>query len=53
MSQKLVFSEICGGISNFILNTALTIKMESKNKGLEDDVPFQTGDFQVRLISKV
>ena len=41
MSQKLVFSEICGGISNFILNTALTIKMESKNKrlGLEDDVP--------------
>jgi len=44
----LVFSEICGEMSHFILKTALTTKMESKNKGLEDDVPFQTGDFQVR-----
>jgi len=29
------------------LNTSLKINMEPKNGGLEDDFPFQTGDFQV------
>ena len=28
-------------------NTPLKINMETKNGGLEDDFPFQTGDFQV------
>ena len=27
--------------------TPLKINMEPKNEGLEDDFPFQTGDFQV------
>ena len=27
--------------------TPLKINMEPKNGGLEDDFPFQTGDFQV------
>ena len=27
--------------------TPLKMNMEPKNKGLEDDYPFQTGDFQV------
>ena len=27
--------------------TPWTINMEPKNGGLEDDLPFQTGDFQV------
>ena len=29
------------------LYTPWNINMEPKNGGLEDDVPFQTGDFQV------
>ena len=28
-------------------DTPLKINMEPKNAGLEDDFPFQTGDFQV------
>jgi len=28
-------------------DTPLKINMKPKNEGLEDDVPFQTGDFQV------
>ena len=32
-------------------DTPSKIKMEPKNKGLEDDFPFQTGDFQVSHIT--
>ena len=31
----------------FKKDTPLKINMEPKNEGLEDDFPFQTGDFQV------
>ena len=31
--------------------TPLKINMEPKNGGLEDDFPFQTGDFQVPAIN--
>ena len=29
------------------MSTPLKINMETKNEGLEDSFPFQTGDFQV------
>ena len=32
---------------NELMVTPLKINMEPKNEGLEDDFPFQTGDFQV------
>ena len=38
-SQKLGFSPIG--------HTLQETSMEPKNRGLEDDFPFQTGDFQV------
>ena len=32
-------------------DTPLKINMKPKNEGLEDDVPFQTGDFQVPAVN--
>ena len=34
-----------------LYNTPLKINMETKNRGLEDDFPFQTGDFQVPAVN--